>query len=122
MSTILPGATQRDVRRDAQAPKSFNLRCVISRSKDGTYRAECIDLDIVAKAASESEAETKLKDAVKGYLTVAFAGDPSGLLPRPSPWLHRARYHLLSALASVLSTAKRSFRIMEISSECVSHP
>jgi hypothetical protein len=100
------------------AIKSLILRCVISRSREEGFIAECIDLDIVVRGQTEFEAQQKMMDAIKGYLRVVSSGDSKGLLPRPAPLSRRVRYHLLTAVAVIISTARRSFRLMELSSEC----
>ena len=62
--------------------------------RSGLVIAECIDLDISAQGSTSEEAIGALQEAVFDYLRVAFSGDSMGLVLRPSPWTHRARYHL----------------------------
>jgi hypothetical protein len=113
--------TTRQVGPPIRSPiKSFTLRCIIWRAPDESFFAECIDLDIAVHGRSQAEAERKMRSAITSYLKVVLSGDPAGLLPRPAPWSHRLRYHLYAALAAVIS-ARRSFRLMELSSECLCH-
>lgn len=52
----------------------------------GTVLAECIDLDILVEADTADEAMRKMRDALQGYLEVAFASDNcEQLLSRRSP-------------------------------------
>lgn len=69
------------------------LRCFVYKPRPGLHLAECIDLDIVARGQTNEEAKRKLCDAVTGHVRVALQGDFKGLLPRPSPFSHRLRYH-----------------------------
>jgi len=97
--------------------KPFTIRCIVWH-EGGAYLAECIDLDIAVRGKSECDVQQKLMDALKSYLSVAMTGDTEGLVPRrPAPLLRRLRYHMLVALAAIISTARRSFRLMELSSE-----
>jgi predicted RNase H-like HicB family nuclease len=57
------------------------------------YVAECIDLNLITEGQTPEEAIAHLQEAMEGYLTVAFEGDTSGLVLRPSPLGHRLRYH-----------------------------
>lgn len=92
------------------------LRCVIYCVKDKVYIAECIDLDIMVTDANPDQAYKKLSAAIKGYLKVARSGDPTGLVPRPSPLSHRVRYHWFAIRAAV-QTARRDFRLVDLSSD-----
>ena len=57
----------------------------------GTVLAECVDLDLLVEADTAEQAMAKMRDAMKGYLAIAFErDDPSDLIPRRSPlssWL-----------------------------------
>ena len=89
------------------------LRCVVFQSKPGEYTAECIDLDMLTKAATAHDALRGLKQAMQGYLCVALDGDLNGLVPRPSPLGHRARYHLFALRAAFGLTLNRNFLVSD---------
>ena len=89
------------------------LRCVVFQSKPGEYTAECIDLDMLAKATTPHDALRGLKQAMQGYLYVALNGDLAGLVPRPSPLRHRARYHFFALRAALGVTLKRNFLVSD---------
>ena len=73
--------------------------------RSGTiYVAECIDLNLIAEGRTLEQAIACLQEAVAGYLTVAFEGDINGLVPRPSPLVHRLRYHCHSTDHQVLTS------------------
>lgn len=76
------------------------FRCMVYLDRPGEYTAECIDLDIMARGSNPHKAFDSLIDAVSGYLSVALKGDCVGLIPRPSPIGHRARYHLFALRAA----------------------
>jgi hypothetical protein len=71
---------------------ALNLRSY-TYVRDGMHYAECIDLDLIAEAKTEVEAIGKLQEAMFGYVETVMEGAPQGLIPRPSPLLHRLRYH-----------------------------
>jgi hypothetical protein len=89
------------------------MRCVVFQSKAGEYTAECIDLDMLTKAPTAHEALRGLKQAMQGYLLVALDGDLKGLVPRPSPPSHRARYHFFALRAALGLTPKRNFLVSD---------
>jgi hypothetical protein len=96
--------------RKALTVKQLVLRCMIYPCLRGNrieYVAECIDLDLTVHASTQHEAAESLRNAICGYLHVAFKGDITGLVPRPAPWSHRVRYHLF-ALRAALSIGVRS--------------
>src|ERR1700730_1914017 len=86
-------------------PKDLVFRCIVYPNKTDEYTAECIDLDIMVRRATAHAAMHELEEAVTGYLRVAFKGDVEGLVPRPSPPSHRARYQMY-ALRAALSIAR----------------
>ena len=92
------------------------LRCVVYGVDGHTWRAECIDLDLMVEGPTSDETVASLRDAMAGYLTTAFEGDTSGLVPRPSPLGHRVRYHLF-CLKAALTANRRDFRIMDCSAD-----
>ena len=105
-------------------PKDLVLRCVVFQDDTGAYNAECIDLDILVYGKTPYDALHSLKDAIGGYLEVAFKGDLAGLLPRPAPWTHRLRYHLYALRAALSAGAKRNFLLSDWSpgpSPCYNH-
>jgi predicted RNase H-like HicB family nuclease len=61
---------------------------------DGTYFAECVDLDLLTQGASPEEAITKLQQQTVSYLEIAFSGKIEGLVLRKSPLSHRIRYRM----------------------------
>jgi len=94
-------------------PKNLVLRCIVFKNDIGEYTAECIDLDILVYGKTAHEAYRSLKDAVYGYLDVAFKGDLTGLLPRPAPRSHRLRYHIYALRAGLFAGAKRNFLLSD---------
>jgi hypothetical protein len=74
------------------------LRCYAWKSGD-EYYAECIDLNLVVSRPTLAQAILSLNDAIVGYLeTVLEKGWLDEMVPRPSPWLSRVRYHLYALL------------------------
>jgi hypothetical protein len=97
------------------------LRCLAYRDGD-SYITECIDLNLLVKRRSISEAASGLEDAIKGYMLTALeneasfgelveTGEIKGLLPRPSPLAHRMRYHWYCLLAAMVFGSRRSFQL-----------
>src|SRR5713226_7603421 len=77
----------------AHCGKDVALRCFLYRRKPG-FIAECIDLDLLSQGNTPEEAIARLQEAMFSYLDVAFEGKcVLGLVPRPSPFSHRARYY-----------------------------
>ncbi len=81
----------------------IQVRCFVYSVGDKCYRAECIDLDIVAEGATKKEVRRGLEDAVMGYLSVVCDGESlrdadekafRKLILRPSPLSHRLHYYL----------------------------
>jgi hypothetical protein len=79
------------------------VRCFVYAVNSKCYRAECIDLDVVAEGKTEREARRGLRDAMMGYLTVVCDGQLSldadekairKLIVRPSPMSHRIHYYV----------------------------
>jgi hypothetical protein len=97
------------------AQKNLVIRCIIYPHKK-EYTAECIDLDLMARGRTPHEAFMSLKSAVVGYLKVVLDGDPQGLVPRPSPVLHRLRYHACAFCAALIGP-KRKFLIHDCTPE-----
>lgn len=97
-------------------PNGLVLRCIVFENKQNDYTAECIDLDLMVRGKNPHETLRSLRHAIVGYLNVALAGDPVGLVPRPSPFSRRARYHFF-ALRAALSIrdagAKRDFLLSD---------
>lgn len=106
---------QHEKQRKPFIPKGFVLRCVAFPDGRGQYAAECIDLDIMVSGPTLDDALESLKQAVHGYLCVAYEGELDGLVPRPAPLGHRARYHwyLLRALMAV--GLRRNFLLSDCS-------
>ena len=90
-------------------PNGLVLRCMVFQNETKEYTAECIDLDILVYGKNPYDAWRSLEGAIVGYLNVAFSGDTSGLVPRPSPLLRRARYHCYALRAGLTSGTRRSF-------------
>ncbi len=87
------------------------LRCFLYwDEKSARYIAECIDLNLIARGKSATQAVKGLEDAIRGYLATAFKGDPSGLVPRRSPASRRALYHWFK-LRNSLRKARAGFRV-----------
>jgi hypothetical protein len=89
------------------------VRCMVFQEPSGEYTAECIDLDIIASGTTPHDAFKSLIEAVSGYLSVAVKGDTTGLIPRPSPLGHRARYHLFALRAALNFGVKRNFLLSD---------
>jgi hypothetical protein len=101
----------------AQAPfPPISLRCYVYRRSESSWLAQCVDLDLLSEAGTLEAAVSGLRDSMAGYLTTAFEGDMSRLVPRPSPAWHRIRYHLFS-LRAALTSNRRDFRIMDCSAD-----
>jgi hypothetical protein len=82
--------------RDAEERVGVRLRCFARQIGSALYIAECIDLDICAEAETMERAISGLRDAMIGYLLVAFDGqatDAATSVLRPSPLGHRIRYY-----------------------------
>jgi hypothetical protein len=92
----------------------MTLRCYVYLENKGTWAAECIDLDLMTKGQTPEIVVRGLRDAMTGYLKTATEDDPAGLIPRPSPLLHRLRYHLF-CLRAAFTTGRHSFRLMDCS-------
>jgi hypothetical protein len=90
--------------RPVAVEKSFRVRCFVYHEKStGLFVAECVDLDLMAKARKENRAMRELRDAVLGYVQVAVeSGQEESLIPRPAPLTHRLHYHAV-VIASRLS-------------------
>jgi hypothetical protein len=71
----------------------LELRCYVYPVSSGVFQAECIDLDLFARGESASNAKESLGQAIGGYFKTALAGDPIGLIPRPSPLSRKLRYY-----------------------------
>ena len=107
-------ANQADKRCKPFKTKRLVFRCVIFRDRTGVYTAECVDLNLVVRGDTPHAAFESLHTAMVGYLTVAFQGDdPAGLVPRPSPLLHRVRYHAYALKAALLSGGERDFLVSD---------
>ena len=103
--------------RKPKLPKEIVLRCVVyPHQANGKieYTAECIDLDIIVRGSTPRQAFQSLQEAVIGYLQVVQKGDHTGLIPRPSPWPHRAKYHLF-ALRAAIGVGVRNFLLIDFS-------
>jgi predicted RNase H-like HicB family nuclease len=77
--------------------EEHKLRCFTYRASDGTFIAECLDLDILSQGATVEEAIGKLQEAMFSYMETAFDGEPGcqrGLVMRRSPWTHQLRYYI----------------------------
>lgn len=61
--------------------------------KNGSYYAECIDLDLISRGSTPEEAVGNLQEAMLGYIEAVVDGPTKGLFPRKSPLSHRLRYH-----------------------------
>ena len=68
------------------------LRSFYYKRGDG-YAAECVDLSLMSLGSTPEDAIGKLQEAMFGYLEVAFDGDPTGLVTRPSPLSRRLHYY-----------------------------
>jgi hypothetical protein len=83
--------------RDVEERARLRLRCFARQIRPTVYVAECIDLDISAEAETMEGAINGLRDAMTGYLLVAFEGQATDAAAtsvlRPSPLSHRLRYY-----------------------------
>lgn len=96
-------------------PNGLVLRCIVFQNQANVYTAECIDLDILVYGKTQHDALHSLREAIMGYLQVAFNGDSSGLVPRMAPLSHRLRYHLYALRAALTAGAKRNFLLSDCS-------
>lgn len=85
----------------------LSFRCMVFPRGNG-YIAECIDLNLASFRLTPEQARAHLEESVCSYLELAWEGDPSGLIPRPSPALHKLRYRLLQ-LKSVFQNVSWNF-------------
>jgi hypothetical protein len=128
---VSPVAERKDsnLRRGAKQlpPNGLVLRCIVFKNKQNEYSAECIDLDLLVYGKTLHEALHSLRDAIMGYMAVALNGDSAGLVPRPAPFSHRARYHfyaLRAAFGIGMAGARRTFLLNDWSpgpSFCKAH-
>jgi hypothetical protein len=107
-----------DVKHSAKhlPPNGLVLRCLVVKNQRNEYAAECIDLDLLVYGKTPHDALHSLRDAIRGYLMVAFDGETIGLVPRPAPLSHRARYHfyaLRAALSIGVAGAERTFLLSD---------
>ena len=108
--------TKSSKRHKPVGPGPLVVRCMVFQESLGGYTAECIDLDIMARGKTPGEAFDSLIEAVTGYLAVAAKGACDGLIPRPAPFSHRARYHLFALRAAFhfgLVGTKRNFLLSD---------
>jgi hypothetical protein len=102
-----PPLTPRDVpaaleqSRITPARKPLTFRCFVY-PKHGLYVAECIDLDLMAKAGEPEVAMRGLHDAVLGHVEVALETGEKPLLYRPAPLPHILHYYWVAILAKIL--------------------
>jgi len=99
--------------RDAEERVVLKLRCFARKIGSVLYVAECIDLDICAEAETMEGAIRGLRDAMIGYLLVAFDGqatDAATSVLRPSPLSHRIRYYFEYLKCRVVMLIVRSHR------------
>jgi hypothetical protein len=103
-------------------PNCLVLRCMVFKNDQNEYTAECVDLNLLVYGKTPHSALDSLRGAMVGYLAVAFAGDPTGLVPRPSPFSHRAKYHFYALRAALSAGAKRNFLVSDWSPNlCKAH-
>ena len=81
-----------------------SFRCMVYKDQVHGFIAECVDLDLIVRGKTADGAKMKLDEALTGYLHVAYEGDVTGLVPRPSPLMHRLRYQFFSWLAKLNRT------------------
>ena len=118
-------------RESINLPKHvFTMRCIVRPYKDA-YVAECIDLNLLVRRKTAKDAASALEDAIFGYLEAVVedrhsfeelesSGCVKGLLPRPSPFARRAKYHLYCFLAAIQGS-QRSFQLKDYVSSQFSH-
>lgn len=108
---------------ESRKRRDMTLRCYVYKRGDH-YLAECIDLDIAVVRDSVADARKELEAAVLGYVLTVFEGAGEGalesgavddLIPRPSPWSHRAHYHFLLLRAALTPGPTRNYRIFDSS-------
>jgi hypothetical protein len=116
MAVLSSPADKKAQRTRKRAIQSYTFRCYFVSHKPDEWVGECIDLDIAVQAKTSEETRQKLEDAIFGYLDLAFSSDDfKNLIPRPSPWSHRAFYRFL-CLRGALTKSRDSFRISDCSS------
>lgn len=116
MSTVSEERPARSKKQRKSSPeKGLIVRCVVYPNKLTEYTAECIDLDLIVRGRTAPEALEELQHAIRGYLATASHGETEGLILRPSPISHRARYHMY-ALRAALSIFRpcRDFLVSDL--------
>jgi hypothetical protein len=91
--------------------RHLDFRCFGYQQDHDLFVAECIDLNLMVKADTMNRAVSSLRDAIDGYLEVSFDGDPTGLVPRPSPVARRFLYRWIgvrSRLAQLFGDRKKA--------------
>jgi hypothetical protein len=98
------------------------LRSIITPS-NGSYLAECVDLNLIVQRPTPEEAAESLESAMIGYIQsvldnkqakveLSETGQVAGLLPRKSPLKRRVRYHAYCLLAALMGS-DRHFQLRE---------
>jgi predicted RNase H-like HicB family nuclease len=75
--------------------RDLKLRCFAERESDGTWFAMCLQLNLYARGDSLNEAQRKLHDVMRSYITDALTEDAQyldDLLPRRAPAYFYLRY------------------------------
>ena len=94
--------------------KSLTLRCCAYQSSE-MWIAECIDLDLIASGKTPEQAIGGLHNAITGYVRTVLDGNSlDGLIPRPSPFSHRLRYHGM-CLRAAFAHNRHNFRLLDCS-------
>ncbi len=98
------------------------LRNYAYTRRDKKVYAECIDLDIAVVRDSMQEAVEALNDAVVGYLkTAASQGWYEELIPRPSPFRNRLKYHINTLLFHLEGTFRSMRENIKVYSNTVTN-
>jgi len=126
----VPVAEQAET-RTARRKKPDSLRHRITLRamvfpENGSYVAECIDLNLLVKRATPEEAAKSLEQAIIGYIETVLqdssamealnaTGNVAGLLPRKSALTRRIRYHCYCLVAAVIGN-RRDFQLKDYTS------
>ena len=112
VATVVEERKATEQQRAPNRTEEFAVRCMVYPEGD-EYIAERIDLDLIAGGKSRREALQSLFDSISSYLQTVQEGDPTGLLPRPSPFSHRIRYRLYALAAAVSKANHRRFLVAD---------
>ena len=100
-----------EVKEVKMSPESTHtLRFYGHRTRRGTWRAVCVDLDLAVERPTPDEAVQAIYEQVKAYIkSVLDTKDKeslSYLLPRPAPWKDQIAFKIIRILCWPKSIAR----------------